>query len=252
MTGSNPTRRMALPMNVNLELLLKIQEVDHRLDELGARRRALPRRIDELEEQKAAAGLRLVATRQEHDEAVKRRRKRERDLETVEEKIAKVKSQLPQVKTNREYHAFLTEITAMEAEKSGLEEDILLAMEEASAGEGRIRSVEEQVRSEQARLDVEISEVRRSVAEVETEIANEERLMKELVSQTDDAAYRIYRKVRDHKGGIVVCAIHDAICQGCHMAVPRQVYVEVKKGGEILQCPACQRILYWPGEDQPQ
>jgi predicted nucleic acid-binding Zn-ribbon protein len=36
------------------------------------------------------------------------------------------------------------------------------------------------------------------------------------------------------------------------MEVPRQVYVEVKKGEEIHQCPACQRILYWPGEDFPR
>jgi hypothetical protein len=239
-------------MNVNLELLLKIQEVDHRLDELSARRAALPRQIDELEEQKAAALVRLADTRREHDETAKRRRKKERDLEGVEEKISRIKSQLPQVKTNREYHAFLTEITAMEGEKSGLEEDILLAMEESSAGEGRIRGVEEQVRSEQARIEGEIAQIRRSVAEVEQEIATERRLFQELVSQTDDGHYRVYRKVRDHRGGLVVCAIRDAICQGCHMEVPRQVYVEVKKGEEIHQCPACQRILYWPGEDFPR
>jgi predicted nucleic acid-binding Zn-ribbon protein len=239
-------------MNRNLELLLKIQEVDHRLDELTARSAALPRQIDELEERKAEAAIHLANTRQEHDDAVRRRRKKERDLETVEEKITKIKSQLPQVKTNREYHAFLAEITSLEGEKGRLEEDILLAMEESSAGEGRIRGVEEQVRTEQARIDGEINEVRRNVAEVEQEIQTEQRLMKELVGQTDDDDYRVYRKVRDHRGGLVVCAIKDAICQGCHMEVPRQIYVEVKKGGEIFQCPACQRLLYWPGEDAPK
>jgi predicted nucleic acid-binding Zn-ribbon protein len=34
------------------------------------------------------------------------------------------------------------------------------------------------------------------------------------------------------------------------MNILPQQFIDLQKGEEILQCPHCQRILYWPGEEE--
>jgi predicted nucleic acid-binding Zn-ribbon protein len=42
-----------------------------------------------------------------------------------------------------------------------------------------------------------------------------------------------------------VVEARDEICQGCNMNMPPQMFVELKKNAEIIQCLQCERILYW-------
>jgi predicted nucleic acid-binding Zn-ribbon protein len=45
--------------------------------------------------------------------------------------------------------------------------------------------------------------------------------------------------------GIAVAEARDGICQVCHLKLRPQMYVDLKRNEAIVQCPACNRILYY-------
>jgi len=50
--------------------------------------------------------------------------------------------------------------------------------------------------------------------------------------------------LRDSGDGVAVTTARNELCSGCDMNIPPQLYVEIRKNEEILQCPQCRRILY--------
>ncbi|MDH4232853.1 MAG: C4-type zinc ribbon domain-containing protein, partial [Nitrospirota bacterium] len=48
----------------------------------------------------------------------------------------------------------------------------------------------------------------------------------------------------DSGDGVAVTTARDELCSGCDMHIPPQLYVEIRKNEDIIQCPQCRRILY--------
>ncbi|MEC4676888.1 MAG: C4-type zinc ribbon domain-containing protein, partial [Nitrospirota bacterium] len=60
--------------------------------------------------------------------------------------------------------------------------------------------------------------------------------------------YKTYMTLLDSGNGLAVTTAKDEICQGCNMNMPPQLFVEIRNNEEIIQCPQCYRILYYPEE----
>ena len=58
-----------------------------------------------------------------------------------------------------------------------------------------------------------------------------------LITVLDD----VKKKVR----GKAVVPVQQAICMGCHMNIPAQLFNELQRFDEIRFCPHCHRIIYW-------
>ncbi len=51
-------------------------------------------------------------------------------------------------------------------------------------------------------------------------------------------------KVKEKAGGVAIAAVNDAVCQGCNMNIPPQMYNELQRFDSLKICPHCQRIVY--------
>ena len=66
-----------------------------------------------------------------------------------------------------------------------------------------------------------------------------------IVVGIDPDVYNTYMTLlRDSGDGVAVTTARNELCSGCDMNIPPQLYVEIRKNEEILQCPQCRRILY--------
>ena len=45
--------------------------------------------------------------------------------------------------------------------------------------------------------------------------------------------------------GVAVAEAREGRCQECHLMLRPQMSVELKRNEEIVQCPACNRILFY-------
>jgi hypothetical protein len=59
-----------------------------------------------------------------------------------------------------------------------------------------------------------------------------------------------YEFILTRRNGSAISEVRAGVCQGCHLNILPQQYIDLQKGEEIIQCPHCQRILYWLGEEE--
>ncbi|PYQ03174.1 MAG: hypothetical protein DMF83_21920 [Acidobacteria bacterium] len=101
-------------MNPDLERLIRLQRAETDLRRAEAELAETPGHRAELDAALAAERARLEAARQELAGGQKARRQHEADLQDLEAKRSRLKGQLMEVKTNKEYTAMLHEIEAVE------------------------------------------------------------------------------------------------------------------------------------------
>ncbi|MFC2076345.1 zinc ribbon domain-containing protein [candidate division KSB1 bacterium] len=233
-------------MNPQLTLLIKLGDLEAKLAEQEARRRAIPEEMEELKSELTRLRSVMVDKDKKLDELRHDRRLVEQDVEDEKYSLGKHRVQLLQLKTNREYEAMEHEIAGGETKISKLEDKILELMEsddelttslqdDKSKYAGREKDVEGQNRE----LEVESQEVEARIAELSKSIGD-------LTEGIDKSLYREYQRVRDGKDNnqAITSITPKGACGGCYSSLTLQRINEVKMGDKITTCYHCGRILY--------
>jgi predicted nucleic acid-binding Zn-ribbon protein len=231
-------------MNPDLAGLIRLQRADSELRRVEADLALIPRRRSELEASLAAERGKLEAARASLDGSQKNRRRFEGELQDLESKRSKYKGQLMEVKTNKEYTAVLHEIEGVEREIRGREDQVLAEME-------RVETLTAEIKSEEAVFKAAEQEHKsrdRILTEEESRLREQAR---RLTGERDAEAGRLpsgllelFQRVARLRG-VAVAEARDGMCQVCHLKLRLQMYVDLKRNEEIVQCPACNRILYF-------
>src|SRR6266404_8877920 len=117
---------------------VRLQEVDNRLTDLTKEIASLPKHIDEIEKKLESHERKLEADRAALAANQKDRKKLEGDIQVQEQKIAKLKDQMLQAKTNEQYRAFQHEIEYCQTEIRRAEDRILDLMAESEGLETNV------------------------------------------------------------------------------------------------------------------
>jgi len=232
-------------MEERLTLLIKLQAIDAAIRIRQEEKKKLPELLAALERKSEANKAGLESVREALEAAQKSKRDRDRDLEEGAQKVEKLKSRTPDIKTNKEYTALLKEIETVEQENKAIEEDILKLMEKIDAAAAEIKTVEANSAGEAAAIDAERKQFEETMAKLEGELEAEGRARDEVATHIDAALLAKYQKRYVQQGGRVVVEARGESCSGCFMSIPPQIFVNVKKNAEIITCPNCQRILYF-------
>jgi predicted nucleic acid-binding Zn-ribbon protein len=231
-------------MNPDLEKLIRLHHAESQLGHVESDLAEIPERRRALEERVSGERSRLDAALAALDESQKTRRQLESEVQDLEAKRSRYKSQLMEVKTNKEYTAMLHEIEGVEREIRGREDRILEEMERAetlgedvASEESAFREVEHAVQGERAELDAREKQLDR-----EREKASRER--DDVASSIPDEPLHLYQRVAKLRGTAVAEA-RDGLCQTCHVKLRLQMWVDLRHNETIFQCPSCNRILYY-------
>jgi predicted nucleic acid-binding Zn-ribbon protein len=57
-------------------------------------------------------------------------------------------------------------------------------------------------------------------------------------------AMELFARVAKLRGAAVGAAV-DGMCTLCHVKLRPQMWVDLKKNEELIQCPACSRVLFY-------
>jgi predicted nucleic acid-binding Zn-ribbon protein len=235
-------------LDEKLTLILKIQSIDIRFDEIGREKERVPRELEkrrqELDLLKKAMEGDLATLEGLKDE----RRKLERELDEVEAKYKKSKAKLDEVKSNKEYQAVMKELEDIKALANEKEELVIKWMEDIELQEAecaRNNAQWEEAQREYREKELQFEEMTKEFGNEIKALTQEK---DELSQQFDGDLLNRYTRLRAHLRGRVVVPVIDAVCQGCHLGIPPQQYNMVIKGDSTQVCPNCSRIIYWEGE----
>jgi predicted nucleic acid-binding Zn-ribbon protein len=228
-----------------LKQLVDLQQKDSLILEKRRFIDKVPKRIFDVDEPLKKAKLELETMKKKHEAVSKKKREKEAALSEVQEKIRKMKARISDIKTNKEYQAYQKEIETSEKEIYAVEDQILQLMEEIDAvskeqqeKEAVVNAETEKIHAFKRELDGEVTKHEKELAELKEERAG-------LVSRISPDVYAAYKTLLlDSGDGVAVTTARDELCSGCDMHIPPQLYVEIRKNEEIIQCPQCRRILY--------
>ena len=235
----------------DIAALVKLQEIDIETGKLNAYLRDVPVQIKNLD-QKLEEFTRKVETDTEFiAELNKKYRAYESDIQLNLGKVAKSQEKLRSVKTNKEYQSSLKEIEDIKAINSKLEDEMLEFLEQIETAEQSL--IESKQQSSQI-----VAEIRRDKEALIQTVEHSKKDLAALGSDRNAVAAAldaelldIYKRQLMKQGnGIAIVKVKNAVCQGCHMNIPPQMYNELHRGNSLKYCPSCERVIYWQDQDE--
>jgi predicted nucleic acid-binding Zn-ribbon protein len=231
-----------------LELLAELQDIDIQIDQLRKNITEKPLKIEKLE---AEFNVFEKASKDEAaklDKLEQEKRSYEVDLKEGEVRITKSKENLMHIKSNKEYKAALKEIATIEKANREIEDSILLCMENIETVNAGLAEKKREILKRKDALEKEKRQIKEEIHQDEQKLASMMERRNESVGRIDQELVKKYDQIQKRGRILVVARVKNAVCLGCNMNIPPQLYNEVQKFDSIRLCPYCQRILYYKKE----
>jgi predicted nucleic acid-binding Zn-ribbon protein len=237
-------------MREQLKKLRELQQIDLQLDELGTQKKTILDRLDQNKGFLQKLVDDLEGQKSELAEIRALQEQKQEDLKEIQDQHLKRKKRLQTVSSTKEFSAVEKEIEVLKKSVEQTEEELLHLGEVVENTQLSINEKEEKV-----------NQLRNSISQDEQEASGElsnldarlnalksgEQESREVVSKR--VLYK-YDFIRSRRPGLAVVGARDGHCEGCFMALPAQLYIEVQRGETLVICPSCQRILYFWDEAQ--
>jgi len=226
-----------------LKILYRLQLLDDQLDELEELRGDLPNIVKELENKIKSLNDEITNKEKEQKESVEKRSRNEEEIEVLKENQKKFKTQLYQVRNNKEYDALTKEIDHTEAQITKLEtENDTLAdlSKKLSVQIEEIKPSLDELNNELKEKEADLKEIVKANEKEEAKLQAERKKIVEEVKKPDLSAYQ---RIRKAKRGTAVATIRRSACSGCNNIVPSQRQLEIRKNNKLFFCEYCGRIL---------
>jgi hypothetical protein len=224
---------------------IRLQILDDRAAELTKEIAALPKHIAEIEKKLEAHQRRL-----EHDRAAivanqKDRKRLEGEIQTCDQKISKLKTQMMEAKTNDQYRAFQHEIDFCQQEIGRHEDRILNLMTESDPLDKAVKAAESALSTEKKQVEDEKAKARERTAADRKEIDLLTQERKKILSEMDPKIASEYERIRKGRAGVAIAEVVQGRCSKCNMLLRPQFLQELKRGDAVMVCESCRRMLYW-------
>jgi hypothetical protein len=237
-----------------IEILKKLQAVDRRLAHYRRMKEYEPRRLAAEQAKVAAAEAKLKGLGTSHGTAQKDINLKELDIKVRQDKINRLKAQMLTIKTNKEYQAFLKEISLEEVEKSRIEDELLELMVGTEGFSSEDAALKQAISEARKRVEAVAVEVKAAIAEASAEEAKLSEERATVAAQIDVDTLRRYDSLfKSRNGEAVVEATFEPgsggeegqyLCRGCNLPLTHQMMNLMLLGKDIITCKSCNRILY--------
>ena len=224
--------------------LVELQKLDGEIYRLKTELTEKPALIEELKKKFDAGKSHLLKLEEKLKGVQLKRKELELELKAREDGIIKANGQLSQIKTNKEYQAKLTEIASIKADKSIIEEKILVSYDETDAVLAEVAKEKTVVEGQEKQYLAQKKKVEEEMMLAQDRVKVLDSQRKQYLPGIDKASLERYEKVLAHKNGLAIIPVRDNSCGGCNMNVTPQTINAIKMHDQFIVCEICQRILY--------
>jgi len=227
-----------------LDILFALQQKDDQLKEIEAVIKDIPIKIKELEDERDSRSDMIDKAKKKLHGNSEDRKKLEREIVAIRDKISKYKEQMKKVTTNKEFQGFSNEIKFEEANIVGVEEKIIEKMIESDEIMGNIRDAESEFKKIADDYNLQIKDMLSNLEYHKNKLADENRSKKELRAKVDPKLLKAYDNLYAKKAGKVVSNVHTDFCGVCNIKIRPQVLSELILSNDLMICESCGRMLY--------
>jgi predicted nucleic acid-binding Zn-ribbon protein len=228
-----------------IDILIEVQDVEGEILQADRQIHALDKEAAALDHAAQEREAQLKAERVALEDLQRRYRELESESKINADLIIKSNEKLRAVKTNKEYQMTLKEIEDVRKKNSAIEDRMLEKLETIEETEASIKHKEialsEFLQSCYEKKDSLIAQVKRERQTVHS--LNEKK--RQISAKADPKMIIVLDDVKKKVRGMAVVPAQQAICMGCHMNIPPQLFNELQRFDAVRFCPHCHRIIYW-------
>jgi predicted nucleic acid-binding Zn-ribbon protein len=231
--------------------LVNLQQIEMETNSVKTKISNVDQRLEKLDD--SLRDFKQVIEKQEFviNELNQKYRDYETDVRMNLDAIKKSEAKLSSVKTNKEYQAFLKEIDDIKVKNSKLEDDMIEFLDRIEEAENTLNAKKAEYSELQTRLNNEKETIQKETEEGKRRLEILDAQLKTVAAGIDAGLLATYNKVKAlQSNAIGIVAVTDAVCQGCNMNIPPQMYNELQRGDSLKRCPICDRIIYWKNENK--
>jgi uncharacterized protein len=230
-----------------IDTLIRIQELEKQACLVNAKLNDLPKKLEALDLNLEASKESENAMESELKDLKKKYRAMEEDIRLSQSQEKKNQEKLRSVKTNKEYQSSLKEIEDLKKKMSVMEDNMLLILEQIDHLESLVSEKKKETETLSRKIDSYKKAIQTEAEESKNNLTNIKGKIEEAIKKVDPALFARYNWVQQKVGRLAIVSVVKAVCQGCHLNIPPQMYNELHRGDTIRFCPHCQRMIYWNG-----
>lgn len=231
--------------------LAKLQQIELEISKIKAKLSKVDQRFEELDRKQL--DLKQIIEQQESTAKEMNRQYRayESDGQSNLERIKKSEAKLSSVKTNKEYQASLKEIDDLKEKNSKLEDEMIAFLERIEEADKVLKAKITADAVLKAEITTEKETIQKEAQEEKCRLEKLDAEWKTISEGIDAELLATFNRIKTKQTNkIGIAAVSNAVCQGCHMNIPPQLYNELQRGGKLQRCPICERIIYWKDQSE--
>jgi predicted nucleic acid-binding Zn-ribbon protein len=226
-----------------LDRLLSLQSLDAKLRRLDQQLTRMPAEVEQREKSVGEIDAKIKKIEDRLKLLKAQMFLRENELKGNDKKIERLKEQASEVRTNKEFVAFRSEISNVQGESDRLQNEILKIMDVVEQADAKLAEYAEVRQRETDRVE-------KVKADMAARLENV-RLDREALATTRPEAMKdipkehmdLYEKARMARG-YGMSNLEGAYCGGCGEMQTRNDVYAVQNRTRIVLCRGCNRILY--------
>ena len=232
-------------MKEQIDILVKLQKIETEiistklvLDDVPEKLGSLDASLTEFEQVMADEESQL-------DDLKKAYRSHNSDVETNLSTIQKNQEKLQAVKSNKEYQALLKGIEELKKKNSKVEDEMIQYLERMEEMEKSIQARKDEYTQLKRQTEKEKKAMGKKAAEGKKRLAILDTNWNNVSKTVGSGLLEKFVALKSKVGGIALVPAKDAICCGCNMNIPAQMYNELQRLDNLRHCPHCQRMIYY-------
>jgi predicted nucleic acid-binding Zn-ribbon protein len=239
-------------VNPDIQHLIRLQQLDSEIESARRRIAEIPAVQDALATRLGQATAAAEAVKQRLAESQAERKKIEAEVAAIQIRLSKYKGQLTELKTNKEYQTMQHEIATAEQAIRSLEDRVLERMEEGENLTRDLKIAEAELKTQQAAIAVERTALDEEAAALQKTADETAAARVTAAKALSPDALRLFEHVSRQRKGLAVAEARDGGCTVCHVRMRPQMFNEVRRGENLIQCESCLRILYFLPQNATQ
>lgn len=232
-------------MQEEISKLIELQKIDLEISKIEKSIKTVPESLEKVQKEKAQLIQKLENLIHFIEEKKKQKDLFEEELKQEYNRLKSTQARLINIRGTREYQLLLKEIEEIKKANKQKEEEILKLMEEIENLEKEKEGLEKEMEKTESIYQEEKQKFDSFCAKL---LKDKEKLLEkreEIKKKIPPGLLKKYETIRQKKGGIGIAPVDNYVCEGCHMAIPPQLYNEIQKDNRYYECPHCRRLIYY-------
>ena len=228
-----------------IQELVRLQKVDDEIFEVKQQAASAPLYVEELEKRFNEAQARMNHVQDKIDHLEDQRKRLANEVEEDAARLKKSRNKLMQVGNDRDYQLMQREVDSMEKMSRTHDEERLAVMEELNIQNEAKAEIGREYHEINSELEEKRDSLAKTLADCGEKLCELEKKRNEASQFITPQVFQRYEFIRKRLEHPVIVEVEERICSGCNIAIPPQTFIELQTGQQILNCPNCQRLIYW-------